>query len=94
MNRSQLIDRIIEDTNYSRVEIEEIVKATLNGISVALQEGKKVSLSGFGTFEVTTRPPRSAINPRTLEKVKVGKRSRVKFKAGKELVEMVNEEGF
>lgn len=92
MNKADLITQVCEDTNYSKVEITEIINATLNCLSYALQEKKKITLMGFGTFTVTTRPPRTAINPKTLEKVQVGQRSRVKFKAGKDLVDLVNKE--
>ena len=90
MNKADLITQICEDTNYSKSEITEIVNASLNCMSHALKDKKKITLMGFGTFSVTTRPPRTAINPKTLEKVKVGERSRVKFKAGKDLVDLVN----
>ncbi len=90
MNKADLINQISEDTNYPRTEITEIVNTALNCMSHALEGKGKVTLMGFGTFSVTTRPPRIAINPKTLEKVKVGQRSRVKFKAGKDLVSLIN----
>lgn len=91
MNKTDLINLVVEDTNYTKAQITDIINAAFNAISYSLQEGKKVKLMDFGTFEVTTRAPRTAINPKTLEKVQVGQRSRVKFKAGKELVELVNQ---
>ena len=92
MNKADLITQLCEDTNYSKSEITEILNATLNCLRHGLNERKKITLMGFGTFSVTTRPPRTAINPKTLEKVKVGQRSRVKFKAGKDLVDLINSE--
>ena len=92
MNKADLINQVFEDTNYPKAEITEIINAALNCMSHALNDEKKVTLMGFGTFSVTTRPPRIAINPKTLEKVKVGQRSRVKFKAGKDLVDLVNDD--
>lgn len=92
MNKAQLINQIVEETDYSKNEVTELLTSALEIISHTLKSKNKVSLMGFGTFTVTTRPPRTAINPKTLEKVEVGARSRVKFKAGKDLVDLVNEE--
>lgn len=91
MNKAQLINQIVEETDYSKNEVSELLNSALEIISHTLKGKNKVSLMGFGTFSVTTRPPRTAINPKTLEKVQVGARSRVKFKAGKDLVDLVNE---
>ena len=91
MNKSDLINRVFEDTNYSKSEITEIVNATFEALSFALKEGKKVTIKDFGTFSVTSRAPRLAINPKTMEKVQVGKRNRIKFKSGKELLKSIND---
>lgn len=92
MNKAQLINKLVEETDFTKNEISEVLNAAFEIISDSLKDKDKVSLMGFGTFTVTTRPPRTAINPKTLERVQVGARSRVKFKAGKDLVELVNED--
>ena len=92
MNKAQLINKLVEETNFTKNEVSEVLNTAFEIISDNLKDNNKVSLMGFGTFTVTTRPPRTAINPKTLEKVQVGARSRVKFKAGKDLVDLINED--
>lgn len=84
MIKSELIQAIAEKNPhlYQR-DIENIVNSILDEISNALSEGNRVELRGFGSFFVKGRSPRVARNPRTGEKVKVGKKFSACFKTGK-----------
>nr|HPI94209.1 HU family DNA-binding protein [Deltaproteobacteria bacterium] len=53
-------------------------------------KGDKVTLVGFGTFEVAKRAARDGINPRTGKKIKIKASKVPRFKAGKALKEAVN----
>lgn len=44
-----------------------MLNTTLNEIERALQDGKSVTLHGFGTFELKKRDARTGRNPRTGE---------------------------
>ena len=59
-------------------------------ITEALQNGEKVSLVGFGTFEVKERAERTCLNPQTKETINVPASKAPSFKAGKALKEAVN----
>ncbi|MEM1369244.1 MAG: HU family DNA-binding protein, partial [Cyanobacteria bacterium P01_H01_bin.15] len=52
MNKSQLIDKISDDSNISKTEAERAVDAFMTAVSDALTAGDTVSLRGFGTFAV------------------------------------------
>jgi len=54
-----------------------------------LSAGDKITLVGFGTFNVATRSKREGRNPRTGAKIKIPASKVVKFKAGKTLSEKV-----
>ena len=59
---------------------ERVVKAYK-----AMTEGEKISISGFGTFEVRERAERQGINPRTREPITIAASKNIVFKPGKAL---------
>ena len=61
-------------------------------MSDELKKGEKVQLVGFGTFEVSKRAAREGRNPQTGETMKISASKAPKFKAGKALKDLVNEE--
>ena len=71
-------------------EIKEQAKAVVDAVTEALTKGEKVQLVGFGTFEVSERPARTGINPRTKENITIAATKNPKFKAGKALKDVVN----
>ncbi|OYD08058.1 HU family DNA-binding protein [Paludifilum halophilum] len=90
MNKSQLVDRVAEATGKTKKESTELVEAVLNAISDALQKGEKVSLIGFGNFEVRERAARTGRNPQTGESIQIEASRVPAFKPGKQLKEAVN----
>ena len=52
--------------------------------------GDKVSLIGFGTFDVRARAAKEGINPRTGDKIAIEARNVPVFKAGKTLKDAVS----
>ena len=71
-------------------KVLEIVQKTLDHIGEALARGKKVELRNFGVFEVKVRKARIGRNPNAPETdVPIPRRAVVKFKAGKEMRELV-----
>ena len=52
MNKTQLVASISEKSGLSKKESEKALSAFTESIVEALQKGDKVSLVGFGTFDV------------------------------------------
>jgi DNA-binding protein HU-beta len=90
MTKSELVDVIAKKTSKSKVASATVVDAILDAIKAALKKGEKVTLVGFGTFEVAKRAAREGINPRTQKKIKIKASKVPRFKAGKALKETVN----
>lgn len=82
MNKRELVDAIIEQTDWSRREAEQALAAVVNSVSDAVAGGDRVSIPGFGTFEKRERAAREARNPQTGEKIKIKKTNVPAFKAG------------
>ena len=59
-------------------------------VAKELKKGEKVTLIGFGTFEVGKRAARTGRNPQTGATIKIKAAKTPKFKAGKALKDTVN----
>lgn len=91
MNKTELIDAIVEASGLSKVDAKKAVEAFFTSVETALKKGDKVSIVGFGSWSVTDKEARDARNPRTGEIIKVPAKKVVKFKPGAELSDAVNQ---
>ena len=90
MNRTDLIEKVVESTGVTKKEATAVVTAAFDAITEALVAGDKVQLIGFGTFETRERAARMGKNPQTGEAVEIAACNAPAFKAGKALKEAVN----
>ena len=91
MTKSELITYLAEENPhlYQR-DVERIVTTVFDEIALALSQGDRVELRGFGAFSVKHRDSRVGRNPRTGEAVQVGAKRVPYFKTGKQLREKLN----
>ncbi len=89
MNKTELIAAVAEKTELSKKNAEAAVSAVLDSITESLKSGDKVSLLGFGTFEVRNRAARTGKNPQTGAAIKIPAAKVPAFKAGKALKDAV-----
>ncbi len=89
MNKTELIAAVAAAAELSKKDAEKAVNAFVGEITKALKKGDKVSLVGFGTFEVKERAARTGINPRTKETIKIAACKAPVFKAGKTFKESI-----
>ena len=89
MNKTDLVAAVSAKAEISKKDAEAAVSAVIASITDALADGDKVSLVGFGTFEVKTRAARTGLNPRTGEKLSIPASKAPAFKAGKALKDAV-----
>ena len=85
VTKKDLTERIADTTKAKRTLVKDIVQQFLDIIVDELSKGNRLEFRDFGVFEVRTRQPRMAQNPRTLERVHVPARSTVKFKVGRRM---------
>lgn len=90
MKKSDLSAKIAEDTGMHKAEAARAVDALISIVTAALKQGESVTLTGFGTFEVRSRKPRTGRNPRTGAEIKIAASKVPGFKAGKALKDAVN----
>ncbi len=91
MKKAELVDRVAKQTGLSKVDVDSVIKATIETITEAVAKGDKVAFIGFGSFELTQRAGRKAKIPKTDVIVDVLPSKSVKFKVGKKLKEAVNQ---
>ncbi|MCX7922315.1 MAG: HU family DNA-binding protein [Clostridia bacterium] len=90
MNKSDLISAIAAKSGLNKKNSEAALNAFIASVEEALQNGDKVTLVGFGTFEVRTRASRKGRNPQTKEEITIPESKAPVFKCGKGLKDNVN----
>ena len=89
MNKTELIAAVAEKTGLTKKDAERVVSATFETVTETLKKGDKVSVSGFGIFEVKAREARIGRNPRTKEEIKIPATKLPAFKASKTLKDAI-----
>lgn len=89
MNKSDLVDSVVEQTGVMKKDCDKVVNIILDAITGTLAKGDRVQLVGFGTFEVRERKAREGRNPSTGEAIKIAASKVPVFKAGKTLKDLV-----
>ena len=83
MTKNDLVSAIAEKGGYTKKEAEQALAAVTE--TEALVKGEKVSIVGFGAFEVRDRAAKDSINPATKQPIHVPAKKVPAFKAGKAL---------
>jgi DNA-binding protein HU-beta len=91
MNKSELINSLSEETTFNKKDVSRVLDSFTRIIERALRKGEKVSITGFGSFWISRRPARKGINPSTKERIDLPEVSVPRFKAGKNLREVVRQ---
>ena len=91
MTKSVLITIIHSQfTRLTQQDVDVSVKLILGSMSEALSRSDRIKVRDLGSFKLNIRPPRSARNPKTGEKVLVPQRGAPHFKPSVELRDRVN----
>ena len=89
MTKTELIAAVATKAGLTKKDAERVVNATFEAVTASLVKGEKVSVSGFGNFEVKTREARVGRNPRTKETIQIPATRLPGFKAAKALKDAV-----
>ena len=90
VNKTQLTDKVAESADMTKSQAKGVVDALFEHITMHLQRGDKITVTGFGTFEVRERQARQGVKPGTSEKIDIPASKAPAFKAGKSLKDSVN----
>ncbi|MBW1709520.1 MAG: HU family DNA-binding protein [Deltaproteobacteria bacterium] len=89
MTKADLVAKIASDTKLTKADSERALNAFLGNVTKTLKKEGKLTLTGFGTFEVSKRKKRKGRNPQTGEAINIKARKVVKFKPGKGLKDTI-----
>src|SRR6201996_5211731 len=91
MNKRDLLDALSGRLGDKK-SATEALNAVLETIQAAVAEGYKVAITGFGVFEKSELPARTARNPATGAEIHVAAQSVPKFRPGADFKALVNGE--
>lgn len=90
MNKRELVDAMAAKAGIEKTSAEAALDALVDAITTALADGDKVTVAGFGTFEVRQRSARSGRNPQTGEPMEIAASKGAGFKPAAALKSAVN----
>lgn len=89
MTKTDLIAQVAANTEMSKKDAERAVSAMFEALGKAMADGEKITISGFGTFEVRERAARTGRNPHTGENIEIAAAKVPAFKPGKALKDAI-----
>ena len=86
MNKAQLVELVAKKTGLSKRSVSQAVELFIDTVKSELVKGRKVTMTGFGTFMAKKRTARGGVNPQNpSERIQIPEVTVPKFKAGKAL---------
>ena len=83
--KTDLVEEVAQETNLTKTKARQAVDALLESLSNELSSGSKVTLTGFGTFQVKEQKSKKGRNPQTGQVMTIPAKNVVKFNPGKSL---------
>ena len=90
MNKAELIDAMAAAAGLSKADAKKALDGFVGATTDALKKGERISLVGFGSFDLSKRNARNGRNPKTGEVIQIAAKNTIRFKAGSELSSSVN----
>ena len=91
MTKSEIIDLLSKKNSHlDDRTVENAVNVLLEHIAKTLEEGERVEIRGFGSYNIKNRDARNSRNPRTGIKLLTKEKRVARFRPAKELRERVN----
>ncbi len=89
MNKAELASEVSSKVGTTKKETRNVINAVIETIGDTLSRGEKVTLVGFGTFQVVSRKARRGVNPQTRVTIQIPAKKVPKFVPGHTLREKV-----
>lgn len=83
MTKQDLYDKVSANIGISKSTVGKVCDEMIEEVKRSLVSGEKISLAGFGTFEIVETKARKGHKPRTGEPIDIpaGKKPRFRFSA-------------
>jgi DNA-binding protein HU-beta len=83
--KADLVTILAKTAGGSKTSAERAVNAMVSGIVDSLRRGRRVTISGFGTFVVARRAARNGRNPRTGKEIAIPSAKVPRFRPSRSL---------
>ncbi len=90
MNKKELVREISKNVDIPQKIVDDVIKTFADVVKKTLKKGKKITLVGFGTFQVRKRKATNVINPQTRKKMKVPAKKYAKLNFSDKVNELLN----
>lgn len=87
MTKHRLIETLADETKMTKREVEGFLSTFVAIVERTIATGEKVSITGFGTFDLGKRAARRGVNPQTGADIQIPEMPMPRFRAGKRLKE-------
>jgi DNA-binding protein HU-beta len=85
MTKAELVAIMAKTAGGSKTAAEKAMNAMVSGIVESLRRGRRVTISGFGTFVVARRAARNGRDPRTGKEIKIPSAKVPRFRPSRSL---------
>lgn len=90
MTKSDIVETVYQNVGFSKKRAAEVVNLILDTMKEALEDGRKVKISGFGNFEIRNKDARKGRNPQTGAEITITERRVLTFKPSQVLKDRLN----
>lgn len=90
MTKTDLVNYMAEEAGLTKADAARALDAFMGGVIKGLKDSKKVTLTGFCTFNATHKDAKTGRNPRTGEPIQIPARTAVSVKVGSKLKDALN----
>jgi len=89
MTKRELVEVLARKNKISKRQAEAFLASLTDVITDTVKKKQKVSITGFGVFDLGKRAARRGVDPRTQAEIKIPEMKMPRFRAGKRLKDAV-----
>ncbi len=89
LTKADMTENLIRELDMNKNDAKEFVDSFFEEMSLTLENGEKIKLSGFGNFDLRDKKQRPGRNPKTKEEVAISARRVVTFRSGQKLRQQI-----
>lgn len=90
MAKKDLVKAVAEEAGITQAAADKAITATFDAILAGVLAGEKISLQGFGTFDLKESAAREGRNPATGAPLTIAAKKTVRFKFSKATEDKIN----
>lgn len=85
MTKAELVAQMAKAAGSNKSAADRAMNAFVRAVFESLRKGRRVTISGFGTFAVSNRAARNGRNPRTGKEITIPQAKVPRFKPSRSL---------